>query len=267
ASGLEVGLRAIAWLWALGFVSASRSFADDAAARWSTGLARHYEFLRSNLSTYADPTNHLIGELTALWMLAVVLPGLPGAADEAERAMAMLTAEAQRQVLPDGVSREQSVGYHCFVLEFYLQVVALARHTGLVVSPALESRVRGMLGFLDHVVGTGGPLPRIGDGDEGRRIPYPRPLDQTERAHALLAVGARLFDVPEWGEGEARRSELPLWLLGSESLEAPAPDAPGRSGRPSTLFADGGCAFLDAETRRGTPLQLTFDCGGLGYLG
>jgi heparinase II/III-like protein len=267
ASGLEVGLRSIAWLWVLPFVSTWPAFTDEIAARWFTGLAEHYEFLRNNLSTYADPTNHLIGELTALWMLAVVFPELPGAGDEAERAMAMLTAEAQRQVLPDGVSREQSVGYHCFVLEFYLQVVALARRTGTAVSPAFEARVRGMLGFLDRVLGAGGPLPQIGDGDEGRGMPYPRPVNETERAEALLAVGARLFDVRDWSQGESLRSELPLWLLGREAVAALSPDAPDRSIRPSALFAEGGYAFLEAETRRGTRLQLTFDCGGLGYLG
>ncbi len=264
SSGLEVGVRALAWIWALGFLLAWDGFDDDLAGRWSRSLACHYAFLRDNLSTYADPTNHLIGEVAALWTLASVLPGLPDAARERRRSWTILTAEAERQITDDGVSREQSSGYHCFVLDFYLPVVALAQRAGDAIPPPVESRLVAMLDFLHHVLGPGGDVPHLGDGDDGRGLPYPHPVDEAGRAESLLSVGAHLFTRPAWAEGASAGTALPLWLLGRRP--APPPARAGRAPRMTTLFPRGGYVFFEAEAPDRTPLQLIFDVGGLGYL-
>src|SRR5262249_17411637 len=224
--------------------------------RWSLSLAQHYDFLRDNLSTYADPTNHLIGEVSALWMLATVLPGLPDADRQRRRTLDLLTSEAERQITADGVSREQAVSYHCFVLDFYLQVLVLARRLGEAVSPTLESRVCGMLGFLDRIVGPGGELPRIGDGEEGPGLPYPCPADAAARGVSLLAVGARLFGRSEWNEGASPCSDLPLWLLGREALGPELAPPAEREPPPTVLFREGGYAFFEAIAPDRTRLQL-----------
>ena len=56
--------------------------------KWLSSIANHYYHLSNNLSTFTDPTNHLIGEATALWMLSVCFPKLPDAEKQAAKAAA-----------------------------------------------------------------------------------------------------------------------------------------------------------------------------------
>ncbi len=169
SSALEVGVRALAWLWTWPVVWPS----EPAWREWSKGLYEHYEYLRTHLSVYTDPTNHLIGETAALWILSVAVPGLPGAAREERRALEILAAEAARQVTPDGVNREQSTGYQRFVLDFCRQVAALARKTGRRLPSVLEQRTEAMASFLAMLGGDDAPA--IGDGDGGRGAPLEEP--------------------------------------------------------------------------------------------
>jgi len=264
SSRLEVGLRAIAWLWTMPFLLGWPGLGSDRRDRWLASLGAHYDFLRCHLSLYADRTNHLIGEAAALWMLTTVLPDLPAAADERDRALDILRVEAERQITIDGVSREQAVGYHCFVLDFYLQVIALARRHGLTLPALIESRVAGMLEFLVQLLGAGGEVPQIGDDDNGRGIPSPRPPGtMRERAEALLAAGACVFDRPDWRAGAPAAADLPVWLLGSRARLTGA--VPRRTPT-STVLRDGGYAFLEDLTGHGHALQLIFDVSGVGDL-
>lgn len=273
ASPLEVGLRAISWLWTLAFVLATPSVdgapVDGALKdRWMGSLAQHYQILVRRLSTFTDRTNHLIGEAAALWMLSSVVPSLPDAARQRERALAILCVEVERQVTSDGVSREQSLGYHCFVLDFYLQVVALARRLGESVPVVIESRLTAMLAFLARMLGCGGAVPQIGDGDDGIALPFPGRVDGArQRAESLLAAGAQLFDRPGWYPDTTDCALLSYWLLGGTVGAAHLITA-GRERRAAglTVLDDGGYAIFEAATDDGRSRQLVFDVGGLGYL-
>jgi uncharacterized heparinase superfamily protein len=266
ASPLEIGLRSISWLWAMGFLLAAPMVANERKVRWIRSLAQHYQALKGRLSLHTDRTNHLIGETTALWMLAAAMPGLPGADRQRERATGVLAVEIERQVTADGVSREQSIGYHCFVVDMYVQVVALARRLAIALPAVIETRLESMLDFLSRVLGPAGDMPQIGDGDDGRALPFPAPLSARERGEALLAVGAHLFDRPEWMPRRGESSDLVYWLLGREAADA----APARRREPvdsgSTVLREGGYCFLDAISETGQSRQLVFDVGGLGYL-
>jgi uncharacterized heparinase superfamily protein len=169
SSALEVGLRALSWLWSLPLVWPS----DPALRDWLVGLYEHYQYLRNHLSIYTDPTNHLIGEAAALWILSVALPDLPGAVREERRAMELLRGELDRQVTADGVDREQSTGYQRFVLDFVKQVSALARKTGRRLPDVVEQRREAMEAFLAALGGAGAPA--VGDGDDGRGAPLAEP--------------------------------------------------------------------------------------------
>jgi uncharacterized heparinase superfamily protein len=169
SSALEVAVRALSWLWALPLLWPSPSLWHD----WLVGLYEHHYFLKTHLSIYTDPTNHLIGETAALWLLSVALPDLPGAAAQERRALQILTREVARQVSPDGVSREQSTGYQRFVLDFCRQVLAVAKRSGRRLPPVLEQRTEAMAAFLALLGGDRAPT--IGDSDDGRAVPLCEP--------------------------------------------------------------------------------------------
>lgn len=266
SSTLEVGLRALSWLSAMACILGNDAVGDELATRWIGALVAHYDHLRRHLSIYTDRSNHLIGEATALWVLATTLPELPEARREAGRALDVLTTEIERQVSPDGVSREQATGYHCFVLDFYLQIVAGARRLDLALPPIVESRSTAMLDFVDRLLGAGGDLPQIGDGDDGVGIPLLSVLEPRERAETLLAVGARLFDRPHWLPDGAIARGMANVVLGA----APAASALRHGGERrrdvSIALRDGGYCFLEAVRDDGHARQLVFDVGSLGHL-
>jgi hypothetical protein len=236
SSALEAGVRALSWLWTLPLLIAWEGLDDDFFRRWLGSLHEHYEYLKSNLSVYTGRTNHLIGEAAALWVLSAALPGLPDHARQQQRALSILAREIERQVTPDGVGREQSTGYQRFVLDFYRQVLGIARRCGRPLPPVIGARIRAMENFLGALAGPGGPTPRIGDSDDARGVPFPE-----------LSGPVAWPDSPD----------LAFWL--GELAERPAPVSPPRS----RLFREGGYCLWEAE-QRGLRMALLFDAGPLG---
>lgn len=265
ASALEVGVRSIGWLWTMAALLDDAAISDATAERWLRALADHYDFLRRHLSIYTDRSNHLIGEATALWMLAAVVPGLTDADAERERALGVLATEIERQVSSDGVSREQAVGYQCFVLDFYLQVVALARRLDLALPAIIESRTTAMIEFLGALLGAGGAVPQIGDGDDGVGMPLLCVLDLRDRAESLMAIAAHVFERGDWlPDNPTARGMANLILSAGDEPTVPNPRS--TTTRTSRLLRDGGYGFLEAVTADGRARQLVFDVGHLGHM-
>lgn len=244
ASALEVGLRAIAWLWTLPLLLDWGGLSGRFLRPWLTSLHEHYQYLKSHLSIYTDPTNHLIGEAAALWMLSVALPSLPEAAEQERRALGVLTREIERQVTPDGVSREQSTGYQRFVLEFYRQVAAIARRTGRKLPQVMQQRVAAMQDFLAALCGEAAEPPSIGDSDDGHAMPLP----ELSGCDGVFAEK----DASVWLDG--------LRLNGRAALEAPARHRPASA---SLVFAQGGYCLFGSDAS-GSRASLLFDAGPLG---
>lgn len=263
ASPLEIGLRAIAWLWTMPWLLRHPALPPEVGAAWADALGAHYQVLRARLSVYTDPTNHLIGEATAVWMLATVCPTLPEAGAVARDTIALLAREVARQVGVDGVSEEQAIGYHCFVLEFLVQIVALGRRTGAEVPDVIIERTGAMARVLDAVLGRGGELPQFGDWDDGRAMPCFGASDWRRRAEGLARVGAALA-------GGAVRTGivgagLPERLLLGAPAVAVSGYAPSVDTQEAVLFDRGGLAVSD--TRRGDgAVQVVMRVGGFGAL-
>ncbi len=257
SSALEVGVRAISWLWTLPLLLGWPGLEDRRLAAWLGSLHEHYQYLKDHLSLYTDPTNHLIGEAAALWLLAAALPELPEAAGQQERAAYLLGREAQRQITADGVSLEQSTGYHRFVLDFYLQVMAVARRARRPLPAVFGQRVGAMLDFVAALAGESGEVPAIGDSDDARGMPLPE-LSGWDFSD-LLTSGAVLqnFDPPAKPAPDSA-----VWLAGPEALSEPPGSrsivAPG-----SKIFAEGGYCLFQGEAE-GRQTALLFDVGPLG---
>ena len=218
SSHLEVGMRALSWLWTLPYLLSWSDLETDFLSRWLGSLADHYHHLSRNLSVYTDPTNHLIGEATALWMLSCCLPELPGAQVQAHRAFTILLQEVERQVLDDGVNREQASSYHRFVLDFYLQIFVLCGRLGTPRPPILTQRLTAMLTFAAALAGDCGTAPMIGDSDDARGLPFLELVGWDFRD--ALTVGAVLFDRSDWKAVSGGMTAAAFWLLGPTAGDA-----------------------------------------------
>lgn len=255
ASNLEVAVRSLSWVWALHFLLGTPVLGDDDLRAWLASLRQHRDHLARHLSIYTDPTNHLIGESTALAVLSIWLPEWPESARLRDLALGVLERELARQVAPDGVDREQATSYQRFVLDFALQALAIARRNG-VESATISRCARAMLDACEVLVGSSGRAPRIGDGDDARGLPFftAEPWDFEQ----VIATGRALVG----GGPIRRREESALWLTGDASA-LDARDA-GTPRTRSELLAHGGYAVLRSRTHPAED-RLLFDVGPLGY--
>ena len=165
----------------------------------------------------------------------------------------------RRQVFPDGVSREHSVGYHIFVTDLYLFAVILARKNNMAFSEGLHSRLQKMCEFLLHMRDEKGNTPSIGDSDDGLALKLNISEDMPNAA-SILNTASVVFNSPDFRNGRGIIDEKKLWLLGRDGYERHLLLNKRKSTPISKGFPDSGYYIM-----RHKDLFLTFDCGLLGY--
>ena len=82
----------------------------------------------------------------------------------------ILETELGKQVYPDGVNAEQAIDYPQFVLDFYSQVLILARKNGVYVPSRMIQHIEKSLEFICALADSIGKVPMIGDADDARGI-------------------------------------------------------------------------------------------------
>lgn len=264
-SSLEVGLRLISWalvhnLLILGGDSRGLFSAVRDSERLGTAIYQQARFIRHHLSLHSSANNHLIGELTGLWVATQSFDlGLPGKkwGDFAQRE---LENQARLQTHPDGVNKEQAIYYHLEVLDYLLFTWLVGERVQRPYSQEFRDLILRMSEFLRDVsLEERGP-PQIGDADDGfvtRFEPgWPeQPYAAVQDAVAAVFQGGKL-------PYSRKRSQKAFWYaLVLEKL----PDLPSPADRSCqrtypVLYKQGGYAILGDDR-----FHLVFDAGPLGY--
>lgn len=261
SSHLEIAMRAISWLWTMPYLLRWKGLTPAFVDKWAASIAQHHYYLAHNLSVYTDPTNHLIGEAAALWLLSVCLPNLANADSTRERAEHLLIAELDRQVLTDGVNTEQATSYHRFVLDFYAQMIAVLERNGRSLPQAASTRVESMFDFAAALAGQTGNAPMIGDSDDARGVPF---LELVQWNFSdLLSTGAVIFKRDEWKTRARTCAPATSWLFGPQATITFDSLGLGAMPNANALFPIGGYAFLGLSSNNGTA-ELIFDYGPIG---
>lgn len=258
ASMLEIGFRALSWLWAIELFAAAAG--PDDRRPWLVemlgALDRQLTHVERNLSYYFSPNTHLTGEALALYAAGLALPELESSARRADIGRRVLEREAIRQVRPDGGHAEQSPHYHRYSTDFYLLATAIARRAGDPAAGRFEDAARRQARFLRTITDDRGFRPAIGDDDGGQLFPIcGRP---PEDCSDTLATAAVLLGEPALAVGLA--PEETYWLCGADAASAAA--WTGRAAWPSTVPAESG--LLVSRTGRGD--HFTLDAGPYGFL-
>lgn len=216
-SSLEIAIRSISWMWTMFLLQESPSFDRVSAQRIGDSLFGQLEHVFRHTSRYSSPNTHLIGEASALFIAGMVFQDHPRAAQWLEHGAAVLAGEAEAQVLNDGVHGELSSYYHCYALDFYLQVQVLADRNRYRLPDPVRERVFKMLRFLAHLTRPDGVVPLIGDDDGGRALSL---TAGTYRSfNDGLCLGAILFHQGEWKQQARGFFEESLWFLGSGAYD------------------------------------------------
>jgi len=130
-----------------------------------------------------------------------------------KRGIELLERELNAQILPDGITWEQSTGYQKFVADLYLFVVILMMRNQMKISEAVLSKLTQMIDFLDSITKTDGRIPLVGDEDQGKVF---RVCETAcDDARSTITVGSIRLKRKDWLR---TKSEEAFWLLGKEAL-------------------------------------------------
>ncbi len=262
-SGLELGIRLINWAWALDLIKESKVIDDQLTNRILDSISRHIWEIDRNYSQGSSINNHLIGEAAGVFVAASYFGNLRNSSKWRAKSQAILNREILNQTFPDGGNMEQAIGYHLFVLQFFVVAGIVARACGHDFPESYWSRLEKKFEFIGVLSEGGDRLPAFGDGDDGYVLNIGNdPLNIKE----WLAVGAALFersDFKAWAGGYAEPVE---WLLGTPGRQSfkSIPEQQNKTSI-SRAFKDSGYYLLQhGELDSTDRISVVFDCGPLG---
>jgi Heparinase II/III-like protein/Heparinase II/III N-terminus len=163
ASALEVGFRALSWIWVDHLVGGE--LPGEFRAGWLHMLYLHGCHLANNLSFYFSPNNHLVGEALALHALGIFFAGVPKAARWEQLGARVMREQMDRQIRADGSSFEQSTYYQVYLLDMFRLHAVLA-----TPGPEYLAKLERMAEYTHAVIGPSRLPPMLGD-DDGGRLP------------------------------------------------------------------------------------------------
>ncbi|MDQ2978149.1 MAG: heparinase II/III family protein, partial [Acidobacteriota bacterium] len=259
ACTMDVGLRAVSWIWALGLFEEapfSGTFRDEILF----SLYQHGLWIPEHLEIGEVNGNHFLSDALGLVACGTVFQKTPSGRKWLELGAQFFEREMREQVTADGVDIEGSVPYHRLVLEILVVAARFLEIAGSPPSAAFRARLEAMLDFVHAYVTPEGLSPVVGDADDGRALILGETAIRDHRY--LLSTGCAWLGRGRWKSRAARFWEDSLWLLGPaalarfESLEA--------TGEPevSRAFPDAGFFVL-----RSPKHYLFVDAGPVGFRG
>ncbi len=272
-SSLEHAVRLVNWAVAwhlLGGDDASVFEGTDGQAfrrQWLDSVFQHCHFISGHFSRHSSANNHLLGELTGLFVASLIWPMWRQSERWRRQAGGEFEAEALKQTSPDGVNREQAFRYHHWVADMMLLGSLFGRANGAPMGSAFMARLEAMLEFIASVMDVGGHVPAVGDADDAVFVRFSSD-PRLDVYRSLLATGAVVFQRPDFAVKAVRFDDKSRWLLG-DSAAMVFDDLKSRfAGSASTrrAFAEGGYWVLGSRLETARELRLVADAGPLGYL-
>lgn len=126
-----------------------------------SSLASQVRHLERTLE-YHLMANHLLANAVALTMAGAFFGGREGDG-WLERGRSLLEQELEEQFLADGAHFELSPVYHSVILEDLLDLMLVARSTGVALPSLVESSARAGGGWLSHMIRPDGQVPLFND--------------------------------------------------------------------------------------------------------
>lgn len=171
-SSLELSLRLISWSFIHSILQSGgmRNGIFDLncnAQLLGVHIYSQVQFIVGNYSRFSSSNNHLIGELTGVWMACNIFDLGAKGRRWRDSAFDELHREIRLQTHDDGVNKEQAVYYHLWSLEYFWLAWSIAKRYGYPVSTAYEEYLVDMIVFLKTMCFSNGLPSQIGDADSG----------------------------------------------------------------------------------------------------
>jgi hypothetical protein len=244
-SGIEVGLRLIAWTWI-------RRLLDE----WSPVAALfehnvhavrqlywHQRYLSLFRSRGSSANNHAVAEAAGRLVAADAFPWFVESPAWRAEAARDFRHELARNTFPSGVNRELASEYHGFVAELAYTAAVEADAAGAPLDRDTWTCICGMTDAAAALVDSTGRPPRQGDGDDGAALRVDGASAGGGPWSHLLALGATAFGPCAWWPG-AERTNFSTFLGALLQRKRCIPERPDT--RPDA-FLDAGIVVLRTE--------------------
>ncbi|MEJ0024604.1 MAG: alginate lyase family protein [Rhizomicrobium sp.] len=240
-SGIELGLRLIAWVWCRrlldGWPDAAALF--EANPDFQIQLYRHQQYLHAFRSGHSSANNHVLAEAAGQLAAACAFPLFDRSETWRRTSAALLEREFALQTFPSGLNRELATEYHGFVLDLGLVAALECQAASHPLTDNFWLGLRNMMDALAAIVDAHNHPPRQGDADDGIGLLVDAP--DFDHGSSLLHTGTRIFGPAGWwptpGTKDARTG-LMAALAHAPELAAPRPNPL------AALAQDAGMAIL-----------------------
>lgn len=270
-SSLELSIRLINWSIVSQSVDAREEsdlhYSSDSSlhSSWLRSIYQHVHFVNGHYSQYSSANNHLTGEAAGVYIATCTWPYWGDFDKWRRRAKNLLIGAATAQVGPDGVNREQAIGYLPFVLDFFIMAGLAGRASNDEFPDHYWQNIENMLNFVHSIIDVGGNLPMFGDADDGVVIRSPGSSNSCPY-RSLLATGAILFNRSDFAEKSGGLDDKTRLLLGESDWNRLFDNGYAQSTSPQRVFPDGGYYILGQDIGTSSETRMTVDAGPLGYL-
>ena len=217
-SGLLLSQQIVSWVMAYEFFKESKSFDQQAQVQFFKSLLSKTRFIYRKLSNKReDVNNHLLGEAATLVLVGLMYPEFKVSDSYLREGVHILENEIEHQLFEDGLSKEQSMSYHRFVIDFLLLIVVVARQNQISISKLLEAKLEKMLEVVMYTTRPDGQSPMFGDSGDERGFILSNIIDFWD-FRGWLAAGAVLFSRGDMKHVSGEINEEAFWLLGPKAL-------------------------------------------------
>ncbi len=261
-SPLELGIRLINWAWAIDLIKNADVLDGETSGAIAAVAETHIWEVARKYSKHSSANNHLIGEAAGVYIGAAFFSHAPHAAEYRAEAKRLLIVEMDEQVDTDGIHKELALGYHLFVLQFFLLAWHAGHRSGDPFPRAYSNKLLKVADFLDTWLSAGAEGVHFGDADDG----YVLDLGGL-RGDAAGWVAATRALLAKDGSDTSLEHEQCYWLTGLCSQDKNnEPSEAKRDTLASIHFEEAGLSLLQTRIgREGKPFAVTFDSGPLGY--
>ncbi len=260
-SSLEAALRLISWslihsLFALKDGDNGLFSAVNNPVQLGESIFQQAYFIKHFLSKHSSANNHLIGELTGLWVACQVFDLGKKGQKWSRFAQDSLERESILQIHKDGVNKEQAFYYHLWVLEYFLFAWSVGNCSKQSFSDDFLKRIFSMTHFLKDVSPENNEPPQVGDADDGF-VSRMEPAWPEHPYKELLQTVESTF-----GNSCTIPNQKAFWYSAiNANSQAVSPVLKWTRSYP-VKYTDGGYSVLGDESA-----HIIFDTGALGYLG
>jgi len=170
---MDVGIRIANWMVSLLYFFKSPVIDEKFLSTLLESAHEHGRHIMNNLENLrAFTSNHYMGDISGLYMLAVLCPVLKLSEKWKNFAKGEIEREIFKQTFEDGWDFESSTAYHRLVTEMFLYPYLLADFLGESFSDQYAARLKKMLQVLGECAKPNGEIPQIGDNDSGRFLVF-----------------------------------------------------------------------------------------------